>query len=53
MPPGLQLVKVATLHDAVTALNDLERRTHPAGLHGLDSVISGIRGPNGNPTPRP
>ena len=52
VPPGLELVKVATLHDAVTALNDLNARPYPGRLP-INTVISGIRGPNGNPTPRP
>jgi Lon-like protease len=31
VPPGLQLVKVASLHDAVTALNDLNAGRTPPG----------------------
>ena len=31
VPPGLQLVKAATLHDAVTALNDLNAGRTPPG----------------------
>jgi Lon-like protease len=31
VPPGLELVKVATLHDAVTALNELNGGRTPAG----------------------
>jgi hypothetical protein len=31
VPPGLQLVKAATLHEAVTALNDLNAGRTPPG----------------------
>ena len=41
-----------TLHDAVTALNDLTPDA-PRRAARPELVISGIRGPNGNPTPRP
>ena len=31
VPPGLQLVKVGTLHDAVAALDDLNADRNPPG----------------------